>query len=92
MAKLDLRGMWACKVHQEVKGSPDPRGRRDRPETREHPETGETLVKMDPLVVKVTSERRETPEHLENKGYLDLPDKKGRGDLPAPQDNKGQSD
>lgn len=36
-------------------------------------------VKMDPLVVKVILERRETPEHLENKGYLDLPDKKGRG-------------
>lgn len=49
-------------------------------------------VKMEPLVVKVTSERRETPEHLENKGYLDLPDRKGRGDLPGPQDSKGQSD
>lgn len=32
-----------CKVHLEVKGSPDPRGPRDRPEIREHPETGETL-------------------------------------------------
>lgn len=92
MARLDLREIWACKVHREVKGSPDPRGPRDRPEIRERPETGETLVKMDPLVVKVTSERRETPEHLENKGYLDLLDKKGRGDLPAPQDNKDQSD
>lgn len=92
MAQLDQREKWVCKVHLEVKGSPDPRGPRDRPEIREHPETGETLVKMEPLVVKVTSERRETPEHLENKGYLDLPDRKGRGDLPGPQDSKGQSD
>lgn len=92
MAKLDRRGMWACKAHLEVKDSPDPRDHRDRLEIREHPETGETPVKTEPRVVKVILERRETQEHLANRDYLDWPDKKERGDLPVPQGNKDQSD